>query len=111
MRRLYYAGGSVLLADMTCKAVIRYARALAESRRYDVVSLPVIGDGGERGIAHLLLGPASALFSTPIVGGGDEPQDHELVRRLEQRTHGLHPDRPDWSEEMSDIADFGSDRH
>ena len=109
MRRLYYAGGHVLLADMTCKAVIRYARALAESRRYDVISLPVISDGGERGDAHLLLGPVSALFSTPVVEGGAELEDFDLVRRLEQRTLGLHPDRPEWSEEMMDIPDLESD--
>jgi hypothetical protein len=109
VRRLYYAGGNVLLADVTCKAVLRYARALAESRRYDVVSLPVIGDGGERGNAHLLLGPASSLFSTPVVHGGDELEDIDLVRRLEHRTRGLHPDRPDWSEEMADIPDYESD--
>jgi hypothetical protein len=106
---MYYAGGNVLLGDITCKAVIRYARALAESRRYDVVSLPVIGDGGERGDAHLLLGPASALFSTPVVAGGEDIEDFDLVQRLEKRTRGLHPDRPDWSEEMVDVAHFEAD--
>ena len=97
------------MADATCKAVIRYARALAEVRRYDVVSLPAIGDGGERGNAHLLLGPASSLFSAPVVEGGEELEDVDLVRRLEHRTRGLHPDRPDWSEEMQDVSDFEID--
>ena len=109
MRRLYYAGGDVLLADATCKAVLRYARALAENQRYEVLSLPVIGVGGEKGDAHLLLGPTSELFSTPVVTGGDELEDLELVRDLEQRTQGLHPARPDWSDEMPEIPGF--DRH
>jgi hypothetical protein len=106
---MYYAGGNVLLGDITCKAVIRYARALAESRRYDVISLPVIGDGGERGDAHVLLGPASALFSAPVVAGGEDLEDFDLVRRLEHRTRGLHPDRPEWSEEMQDVPHFEAD--
>ena len=97
------------MADATCKAIIRYARALAEVRRYDVVSVPAVGDGGERGDAHLLLGPASSLFSAPVVEGGEELEDFELVRRLEQRTRGLHPDRPEWSEEMVDVPHYESD--
>ena len=106
---MYYAGGNVLLGDITCKAVIRYARALAESRRYDVVSFPAIGDGGERGDAHLLLGPASTLISTPVVDGGVDLEDFDLIRRLELRTHGLHPDRPEWSEEMTDVPHYEAD--
>ena len=96
----------MLLADVTCKAVLRYARALAENRRYDVISLPVIGAGGEHGDAHLLLGPTSELFSTPVVDGGEELEDFDLVRRLELRTRGLHPSRPEWADEMQDVPDY-----
>jgi uncharacterized protein related to proFAR isomerase len=106
MRRLYYAGGEVLLADATCKAILRYARALAENQQFDVVSVPVVGVGGEHGSAHLLLGPTSELFSTPVVEGGEDLDDLELVRNLEQRTQGIHPLRPEWSDEMSDIPDY-----
>jgi hypothetical protein len=109
MRRLYYAGGEVILADATCKAVLRYARALAENGRFDVVSVPAISVGGERGNAHLLLGPTSELFSTPVVGLGEDLGDPALVRELERRTHGLHPERPEWAEEMADIPDLESD--
>lgn len=111
MRRLYYAGGEVLLADATCKAVLRYARALAENGRFDVVSLPAIGVGGEHGSAHLLLGPTSELFSTPVVGGGESLDDPELVRHLELRTRALQPNGPKWSDEMRDIPDFEADLH
>ena len=110
MRRLYYAGGEVLLADATCKAILRYARALAEKQRFDVVSVPVVGVGGERGSAHLLLGPTSELFSTPVVEGGEDLDDHDLVEGLEERTLGLHPERPDWADEMPDVPTYGTKR-
>jgi hypothetical protein len=66
MRHLYYAEGSVLLADVTCKAVLRYARALANSGKSDKVTVPVVHDGGSHGYAHMIIGPSSEIFSTPV---------------------------------------------
>jgi hypothetical protein len=106
MRRLYYASGDVLISDVTCKALLRYARALAENGRYDVVSVPVYGED-EGAHAHLLVGPASELFAIPVPSGGQEdPADIDQVRLLEQRTRGLDPSRPEWHEEMGDVPEF-----
>jgi len=106
MRRLYYASGAVLVSDVTCKALLRYARALAENGRYDVVSVPVYGED-EGAHAHLLVGPASELFAIPVPSGGQEdPADVDLVRLLEQRTQALDPSRPEWREEMRDVPEF-----
>ena len=109
MRRLFYASGDVLVADVTSKAVMRYARALAENGRHDVVSIPVYGED-EGAHAHLLLGPASELFAIPVPTGGQaDPVDVDLVRLLEQRTSGLQPSRPDWHDEMRDVPEFDSE--
>src|SRR5690606_20763020 len=59
MRRLYYAGGNMLMADSTCKAVLRYARALADANKADVIMIPVVTEGGSLAYAHMLVGPAS----------------------------------------------------
>ncbi len=106
MRRLHYASGFVLVDDRICKAVLRYARALAVAEESDVVTVPVLTDIGSRGFAHLLIGPASQLFSTPVDNGPDEGYDPEVVRDLERKTAKLQPYKPAWDSEMSDIPDI-----
>ena len=106
MRRLYYASGYVMVADLTCKAVLRYARALANNGTSDVVTVPVITEGGSQAMAHLLVGPASQLFSTPVEQSQDEPVDAEVIEDLERRTMKLQPSRPAWPQEMTDIPDL-----
>lgn len=110
MRRLHYAGGQLLTADTTCKAVLRYARALAESDTADVVTVPAIGESGSTVAAHLLIGPASQIFSVPVPSeGAPEPADREVVAELEARTRRLAPSTPAWPDEMQDVPDFDFD--
>lgn len=106
MRKIHYAGGTVITGDRTCKAVLRYARALADVGKSDVVMFPVVEDGGGVVYAHFLIGPASQLFSTPIENTPDDPVDLDLIRELEQKTAELQPARPQWTEEMSDVPDI-----
>ncbi|PZE32890.1 hypothetical protein DEJ21_15780 [Curtobacterium sp. MCSS17_006] len=109
MRRIHYASGSVLTGDRTCKALLRYARALGEAHIADVVEIPVVTDAGSRAYAHLLIGPASQIFSTPVPDSPDEPLDVEVIERLERATYKLHPTRPAWPEEMTDIPNLDWD--
>ncbi len=106
MRRLYYSSGSIVIDDRVCKAVLRYARALAIGDKSDVVAIPAISDGGSRGEAYLLIGPASELFSTPEDDRLDEALDLDVVRRLERMTEELHEFRPGWETEMTAIPDM-----
>lgn len=106
MRRLFYTGGHVLVADQTCKALLRYARALARHGDSDVVTIPAISDTGSRGSAHLLIGPASQMWSVPVESGGDEPIDIDVIIDLEAKTEELQPQRPDWGDEMFDIPNL-----
>jgi hypothetical protein len=109
VRRIQYAGGYVLTSDRVCKALLRYARALAEVQQSDVVSFPVVTEGGSRAYAHFLIGPASEIFSTPVENSQDEPFDPDVVRELEQRTRMLHPSTPAWPDEMVDVPDLDLD--
>ena len=59
MRELFYAGGSAIISDQTCKAVLRYARALARANTSDIVVFPALTDKHRKGYAHFLIGPAS----------------------------------------------------
>ncbi len=109
MRKLYYASGYLLMADQTCKALLRYARALAQTGESDIVTVPTINEGGSIGFAHLLIGPASQLFSTPVENASEEPLDEATILELEQRTAELQPARPEWATELTDIDDLEFD--
>jgi hypothetical protein len=104
MRRLQYSSGYVLTGDRTCKAVLRYARALAEAGKSDVIMVPVVTEGGSYGFAHMLIGPASEIFSTPVEHAAVEPEDADIIEELEKSTMLLQPSRPEWPIEMTDVA-------
>ncbi|MDD9151678.1 hypothetical protein PUY80_03730 [Plantibacter flavus] len=109
MRKLHYASGYLLMADKTCKALLRYARALSQSGESDIVMVPTISEGGSLGYAHLLIGPASQLFSTPVENASEEPFDEQTIVELEQRTAEMQPARPEWATEFTDIDDLEFD--
>jgi hypothetical protein len=96
MRRLHYSGGYVLTADDVCIALLRYARALADTQTSDVISIPVLAEGGVRGNAHFLIGPASQLYSTPVAESADDASDPALVQELARRTRRLQSAEADW---------------
>jgi hypothetical protein len=102
MRRVHYVNSSFLTGDRTSKALLRYARALALADRSDVVEIPVLSEGGEQVSAHLLVGPASELFSTPVPDERDEPADEDVIAYLERETLRLEPARPAWDAELTD---------
>ncbi len=95
----------MLVGDRTCKALLRYARALADSGRSDIVSIPVVTEGGSTAYAHLLIGPASQLFSTPVEHSASEPVDEVVISEMERLTAELQPSRPAWPQEMTDVPD------
>lgn len=103
MRRLHYANGYMITPDAVSKAVLRYARALADARTSDVVTIPVLGEGGGVTSAHVLLGPASQLYSTDVADSIGEFTDSALVADLELRTRRIEPSTIAWPDEMSDI--------
>ncbi|WP_411720874.1 hypothetical protein [Mycetocola sp.] len=106
MRRLYYSSGSLLTGDEVCKAVLRYARALAETDDADIIAVPVLTDDGILGLAHLLVGPASQLFSMPAPSQGDDPFDADIIDKLNAMTRALQPSRPEAEAPRTDVLDL-----
>jgi hypothetical protein len=91
MRRIRYAGDSVVTGDVIAAAVIDYSQALAQANTAASVDIPVrMGDGGV-GSATLLVGPASQLITVPEPGDHVEIVDEELVASLKKRTEDLGP--------------------
>ncbi|MCU1405869.1 MAG: hypothetical protein JWQ43_2172 [Glaciihabitans sp.] len=99
----------MLVADATCKALLRYARALAEAGKSDIATVPVINEGGSEGYAHILIGPSSQIFSTHVPDSQDEPIDREVITEMERLTHQLLPATPAWPVEMKDIPNLDFD--
>lgn len=103
---LHYAGGSVMVADQVCKAVLRYARALAKAQEADLVVFPALSTDHTQGMAHILIGPASQILSAPMEDLGMDLDDPAMVEILEARTLRLDPNRPDWDKDIVDVEDF-----
>jgi len=96
MKRIFYAGGSALTTDSLADAVLDYAEALAKSpQAADVVKIPIVLDSGHAGIATMLVGPASQLFT---VSEDAElltvPDDAEIVDELRKRSLRVGSPRP-----------------
>lgn len=107
MRRLYYSSGSLLTGDLVCKAVLRYAQALAVTGKADIIAVPVVNDSDATGHAHLLVGPSSQLFSMPAASDDEDPFDQEIVDDLTAKTRALQPSRPAAPTSMKDVLDLG----
>jgi hypothetical protein len=106
MRRLYYSSGSLLTGDEVCKAVIRYASALAGTGDADIIAIPVVTDDGIAGMAHMLIGPASQVFSMPAPSSGNDPFDAEIVDKLNSMGRALQPSRPEAEAARTDVLDL-----
>jgi hypothetical protein len=106
MRRLYYSSGSLLTSDEVCKAVLRYARALAETGDADIIAIPAVTDDGITGSAHMLVGPASQLFAMPAASDGDDPFDAEIIDTLNSKSRALQPSRPEAEAARTDGFDL-----
>ena len=89
MKRLYYSSGTVLLGDRTAEAVLDYASALAKRETSDAVEVPIVTERGHRGVARLLLGPASQLMAVSDPEASSEVDDEDVLAMLRLRIEGL----------------------
>jgi len=103
MKRISYAGSSVLTGDEIADALLCYAEALVNNDSAAAIEMPVRRHDGSVVTASLLIGPASQLVMLPEADdGAGELTDDELVRVLRIRTRGLLSPRP--------VVADGSDR-
>src|SRR4051794_7756387 len=106
MQRIYFCSGSTFYTgDAIARAVIDYARALGELRRFDSVDLPVRHIDGGEGRATLLLGPTSQISSESARTNLPEVRDEALIGRLHTATQHLHeplvvPPDAEWDEDL-----------
>lgn len=91
MKRLRYAGGSILVGDAVSHALLTYARDLARAATSDTVSIHGLTDEGADDEAEMLIGPASQLFADTADGPEALPGDTDTVTEIEKRRASLRP--------------------
>ena len=87
---IVYAGEEFLTGDEIAEALLAYSRALGNEERAETVEIPVRGSDGSVVSATFLIGPASQIVARELTVEGEELEDPELVRRLQQLTRGLN---------------------
>ncbi|MWV48115.1 hypothetical protein GRS96_02350 [Rathayibacter sp. VKM Ac-2803] len=95
MKRLRYAGGSILIGDAVSRALLAYARDLALAQASDTVMLAGLTEDGADDEAEMLVGPSSQLFADSAEGPESLPGDAATVAEMESRRSKLlsHPVR------------------
>ena len=88
MKRVSYAGGSFVSGDRIVDAVSRFAAANANAKRAAEVQVPAMNLDGTVQNIGIVVGPASQLFSEPVIAR-DELEDEEFVERIESLTRDL----------------------
>ena len=92
MRRINYAGGTIITGDEIAEALLSYAAALANANRAATIHVPVaIESEGSIAVhpAEVLVGPASQLVAEPVEWSGSELEDRAFLERVEERTKAL----------------------
>jgi hypothetical protein len=89
MKRIFYAGGSVVTGDRTADAVLRYADALAQREASDIIDIPIFAAGGAFGRAQLLIGPASQLLIATEIRPDEEVDDAAFLQHIDNKMESL----------------------
>lgn len=89
MKRIFYAGGSVVTGDLTAEAVLRYAQALAQREASDIIDIPIFAAGGSSGRAQLLIGPTSQLLIATETPRHEEVDDVAFLQQIDDKMEWL----------------------
>ncbi|MEO6532580.1 MAG: hypothetical protein ABIO06_03285 [Pseudolysinimonas sp.] len=88
MKRILYAGGSLLTGDSIADAVLDYAAALANAGRAAKLDVPALDLEQRPESVLLVIGPSSQLMAEPIAFDR-ELDDDNFTTQLRLRTRVL----------------------
>jgi hypothetical protein len=91
VKRFSYAGSQFLTGDAIAAAVFDYSAALADAGQADTIEVPILKDDGSKGIAMVLVGPASQIVASDADTGFDELEDEQAVARIRTMERRLRP--------------------
>lgn len=85
MKRITYAGGSIVTGDRLADVIMDYAAALARADLADHVRIPALSPDERITEYDLLIGPASQLIAEHVDIPVEELVDEDLVTELDRR--------------------------
>lgn len=88
MKRISYAGGSIVTGNAVTAALLEYATTVAEAENSVVVEVTVLEENGETSVHTLLLSPASQ-FDVADADGIDSGDEEERFPVPEMPTIGM----------------------
>jgi hypothetical protein len=91
MMKLDYAGGQVLLSDALCHALLNYSADIARTGGSENLHIPVMTVDGIRGLAEVVVGPASQLLATPTDAAEVDLDDSQAIDDIVARSAALQP--------------------
>lgn len=80
-----------MTGDVIADAVLDYCAALAEEAAAETIRIPVLKADGSKGVATMLVGPASQIVATQVDTDFDELIDEETIHLLRARTNAHRP--------------------
>ncbi len=105
MKRIYYAGASLLTGERIAESVLRYAEALAKAGSAEEIAVPSITEDGKREAVMLLVGPASQLLAEDE-GSRTDLEDPLFVAELDRKIRALGVSQAQPVEQDSDQNDY-----
>lgn len=108
MRRITYAGETVITTDDVAEVLVDLTAAVASAGRADAVAIPIVFEGSDEvGEAELVIGVGNDVLSVPVQWTKEEPDFSEAAAGLRQ--HSLYPSETDTVADTS--FDDGPDMH
>lgn len=100
MRRITYAGETVITTDDVAEALVELTAAIASSGRADAVAIPIVTEHTEGvGEAELVIGVGNDVLSVPFEWSADEPDFSDAAAGLRS-----HPDYPRTAQSAGDAG-------
>jgi hypothetical protein len=109
VKTILFANAELLTGDDVALAVLHYSGALAEAGLAETIEVPILEADGSRGVALMLVGPASMIVAVDTETQFEELVDEAAVASLEQKIRQLRPvgdahaevaDQIEWVEEI-----------
>ncbi len=85
MRRIHYAGDTLLLGDDVADALMDYAARLARQDSAVTITIRALDDGGTEHAVDILVGPATMMTATHVDSDLPEPDNAAVVADLARR--------------------------